>query len=147
MRRLRGTICSQLIEANVITGCATECPTLSARVTPYAENIEGGALLWVVRHVGEDCVSQADIMVVGEQLFMALNGTVHAVPLLNPAAICRRKRRRRRTLYLKSHKIVNITLANSLLHRLHTQYVQQNIQYLQQNIQMKRKYHVCKLSS
>ena len=31
--------------------------------------------------------------------------------------------------------------------RLHTQYVQQNIQYLQQNIQMKRKYHVCKISS
>ena len=37
-------------------------------------------------------------------------------------------------IYLKSKKIVNITLANSLLHRLHTQYVQQNIQYLQQNI-------------
>ncbi len=48
------------------------------------------------------------------------------------------RRRRRRKIYLKSNKIVNITLANSLLHRLHTQYVQQNIQYLQQNIRMKR---------
>ena len=30
-----------------------------------------------------------------------------------------RRRRRRRQLYLKSNKMVNITLANSLLHRLH----------------------------
>ena len=34
--------------------------------------------------------------------------------------------------YLKSNKMVNTTLANSLLRRLHTQYVQHNIQYLQQ---------------
>ena len=48
-----------------------------------------------------------------------------------------RRRRRRIFFNLKSNKIVNIALANSLLHRLHTQYVQYNIQYLQQNIQMK----------
>ena len=35
----------------------------------------------------------------------------------------------RRNFYLKSNKMVNTTLANSLLRRLHTQYVQHNIQY------------------
>ena len=67
--------------------------------------------------------------------------------LQNRAARIVGRRRRRRKFYLKSNKIVNIRLANSLFHRLHTQYVQPNIQYLQQNIQMKRKYHVCKISS
>ena len=43
-----------------------------------------------------------------------------------------RIRRRRRNIYLKSNKMVNTTLANSLLRRLQTQYVQHNIQYLQQ---------------
>ena len=33
----------------------------------------------------------------------------------------RRRRRRRRKFYLKSNKIINITLANSLSHGLHTQ--------------------------
>ena len=42
------------------------------------------------------------------------------------------KREKRRNFYLKSNKMVNTTLANSLLRRLHTQYVQHNIQYLQQ---------------
>ena len=49
-----------------------------------------------------------------------------------PAA--ERERRERRNVYLKSNKMVNTTLANSLLRRLHTQYVQHNIQYLQKNI-------------
>ena len=50
---------------------------------------------------------------------------------LNPAGV---RERERRIFYLKSNKMVNTTLANSLLRRLHnhTQYVQQNIQYLQQ---------------
>ena len=44
----------------------------------------------------------------------------------------RQENRMRRNFYLKSNKMVNTTLANSLLRRLHTQYVQHNIQYLQQ---------------
>ena len=43
-----------------------------------------------------------------------------------------REREERRNFYLKSNKMVNTTLANSLLRRLDTQYVQHNIQYLQQ---------------
>ena len=55
-----------------------------------------------------------------------------------------KKKKEEEKLHLKSNKIINITLANLLLHRLHTQSVQQNIQYLQHNIQMK---YVCKISS
>ena len=41
----------------------------------------------------------------------------------------KRRREERRNFYLKSNRMVNTTLANSLLRRLHTQYVQHNIQY------------------
>ena len=44
----------------------------------------------------------------------------------------REEEEERRNFYLKSNKMVNTTLANSLLRRLDTQYVQHNIQYLQQ---------------
>ena len=38
--------------------------------------------------------------------------------------------------------MVNTTLANSLLRRLHTQYVQHNIQYLQQKKKKKKKKYI-----
>ena len=57
---------------------------------------------------------------------------LHQGSALSPCLFAMVKREERRNFYLKSNKMVNTTLANSLLRRLHTQYVPHNIQYLQQ---------------
>ena len=87
--------------------------------------LDGNMWIW------ERCPAYVEPCSDANNLGYNLYYTPHTI--INTFTACiRRRERERRHFYLKSNKMVNTTLANSLLRKLHTQYVQHNIQYLQQ---------------